>query len=290
MGLFLDLAPITPVLAFVTTRSLSAFRRFHQQRQQLTQQQASTRDGQAAAEDNVRDQLEKLLSLTPQQHHHTRGSDHHQEEAALLLTSHEEHVKEMELHLLDRLQESDEAIDPLVDLWMGEHGQEAAQAMHRMETECGGGPQGLEKEEAVLRSLIQIHQEQEEDIKNNGWVEPMSRLAVLLFVKGQYAEATEWCYRVLDKKPWHFETGQLLVALWLRRENLAMAVRVARQYTLPDLNQATNHKRRRAWVERNRSVLTDILQSSRRASEAFHHDESLFLEGEEECQDEYCWA
>lgn len=237
------------------------------------------------SDQDVRARLEQILSLTPTSHHHhhadsssskndNSNNDHHYEEP--VLTAHRERIQEMELHLLDSLQDSDEGIDTLVDLWIGERGEEASHALHQMETHCS---RGLVLEEKLLRSLIDRH--------GNEWAEPMSRLAVLLFTRGQYEEATHWCIAALQVKPWHFETGQLLVALWLRQENLVMAVRAAREFGLPELNDGKDHKRRRAWVAKNRAILQERLQKSRRATEDIHHDDFF---SDEECLGEYCWT
>lgn len=237
------------------------------------------------SDQDVRARLEQILSLTPTSHHHhhadsssskndNSNNDHHYEEP--VLTAHRERIQEMELHLLDSLQDSDEGIDTLVDLWIGERGEEASHALHQMETHCS---RGLVLEEKLLRSLIDRH--------GNEWAEPMSRLAVLLFTRGQYEEATHWCIAALQVKPWHFETGQLLVALWLRQENLGLAVRAAREFGLPELNDGKDHKRRRAWVAKNRAILQERLQKSRRATEDIHHDDFF---SDEECLGEYCWT
>lgn len=246
-------------------------------------------DGQSAQYDaNVRAKLEHLLSLTTPPHengsHHHRRQQQHEEtkEEVVLLTAHAERTKEMELHLLECLQDSDDdsIYDTLVDLWMGERGEDACRLLHQMETSCSTG---LVVEEQVLRAMTERYSVTE-------WVEPQSRLAVLLFAKGRYREATDLCHAVLSVKPWHFETAQLLVATWLRRQDFGMAVRAARQFALPPLNDRTRHKRRRQWVAKNRAVLTQVLHQSRRKSEELHHDDLLFLQDGEECQDEYCWA
>ena len=230
--------------------------------------------------DDIRQRLEHIMSLTPSS---SSSSSENKSKAPynrqdhVFLTAHREFMQEMELNMLDSLADSNEGIDTLVNLWVGEHGEEACAALHQMETQCS---KGLVLEEQLLRSLIDQYGDDE-------WAEPMSRLAVLLFTRGQYEEATHWCYKALQVKPWHFETGQLLVALWLRQENLAEAVRAARAHGLPELNPAKDNKRRRAWVAKNRAILQERLQASRRASEDIHHDEFF---GDEECLGEYCWT
>ena len=233
-------------------------------------------------DEDVRARLEQILSLTPTSHHHhphnadNDNSKNNHDEEQHVLTAHRERIQEMELHLLDSLEDSDDGIDTLVDLWIGERGEDASYALHQMELHCS---KGLVLEEKMLRSLIERHGDE--------WAEPMSRLAVLLFTRGQYEEATHWCYQALKVKPWHFETGQLLVALQLRQEDLVMAVRAAREYGLPELNDSTDHKRRRAWVAKNRAILQERLQKSRRATEDIHHDDFF---SDEECLGEYCWT
>jgi tetratricopeptide (TPR) repeat protein len=152
------------------------------------------------------------------------------------LTASAKRLKEMELTLLQHLKDSDDAIDPLVDLWMLER-EDAAQELRAMEMKCSPG---LEREIGQLHHMM--------DYYGNEWVEPMSRLALVYFTKGNYLEATELCQSVLQAKPWHFEAAQLLVALFLRQDQYGNAIKAARQLALPALNVNTNHKRRREWV------------------------------------------
>ena len=225
-------------------------------------------------DDQIRDALERLLSQTPERgggRLHDSDLDHNNMH---ILTSQAERIKEMELHLIECLKDSDEAVDTLVDLWVRER-EDASPILRQMEMTCS---EGLRVEEEVLRSLIDRYEDE--------WVEPMSRLAVLLFTRGQYEEAAAWCYSVLNAKPWHFETGQLLVAIWLRQGEFGMAVQTAREHTLPELNASTNHKRRRAWVEKNTARIQQWLQMAREVSEDAVHDD---VDGE--CPvDEFCWG
>jgi hypothetical protein len=75
-----------------------------------------------------------------------------------------------------------------------------------------------------------------------------------LFYKGRTQESHEWCQKVLQHKPWHFEALHLnlLNALIFYSANAdaneALLWRAARK-TLPPLNNRTNHRRRRAWVK-----------------------------------------
>ena len=228
-------------------------------------------------DDQIRDALEELLSQTPERsggHLHYGDSSTSSSPNIHVLTSHSERIKEMELHLIECLENSDEAVDTLVDLWVRER-EDASQILRQMETNCSDG---LRVEEQILRSLIERYQDE--------WVEPMSRLAVLLFTKGLYEEATRWCHAVLHAKPWHFETGQLLVACHLRENEYGLAIQAAREHTLPELNESTNNKRRRSWVQKNKARIQQWLQMAREASEDAVHDSV-----DDECPvDEVCWG
>lgn len=204
----------------------------------------------------------------------------------LPLTASSKRVKEMELALLEYLQDSDDTIDRLVDLWMCER-EDAAPLLRKMEEHCSPG---LHKEERELRQMIEHYGNGMDDGDGDGdcWVEPMSRLALLLFTKGNYQEASSWCWKVLEAKPWHFEVAHLLVALSLRQDQFATALRTAREYSLPSLNDKTDHKRRRAWVARAMSKAQEILNQAEMATAAYYvQDEQL-----EECpvgDEDMCW-
>ena len=191
------------------------------------------------------------------------------------LTASAKKLKELELQFLEYLKDSDDTIDPLVELWMSER-EDAALELWNMMDHCSPG---LHHEERALRAMI--------DQYGDDWVEPMSRLAVLLFTKHEVAEAEDWCWKVLRAKPWHFEMAQLLVVLLLRKGELPKAIRVAREFSLPSLNDRTNHKRRRAWVQRRMAQAQDMLQRAELATAALVHDDPF-----DECplgQEDKCW-
>jgi tetratricopeptide (TPR) repeat protein len=182
------------------------------------------------------------------------------------LTASAKCVKEMELTLLQHLIDSDDAIDPLVDLWMRER-EDAAQELRAMQMNCSPG---LEREIGQLRHMMEYY--------GNEWVEPMSRLALVYFTKGKYLEATDLCHSVLQAKPWHFEAAQLLVALHLRQDQYGNAIKAARQLALPALNVNTNHKRRREWVAKATAKAMENLRQAEVATFVAMQDENF-----EEC-------
>ena len=147
--------------------------------------------------------------------------------------------RELEIQLLESLQDSDDAIDALMNLWMVERTVESAQQLQSMQETCSSG---LVEEERQLRAMIQ-----EYDIH---WVEPLCRLALVLYYKGEIEEAICWNWIAFCVKPWHFEVAHLMTLLQLREGNFAEAITFRRKYGLPSLNERTNHQQRRRWVQR----------------------------------------
>lgn len=102
-----------------------------------------------------------------------------------------------------------------MELWLGERA-DAAEKLKIMDQFCC---LGLLEEAPQLRDMIGRY--------GTDWVEPMNRLALLLFTKGtvpRLTEATDLCHSVLRVKPWHFETAQLLVILLLQQGHFRQAV------------------------------------------------------------------
>mmetsp|Transcript_43080 Transcript_43080/g.104267 ORF Transcript_43080/g.104267 Transcript_43080/m.104267 type:complete len:290 (+) Transcript_43080:37-906(+) len=198
-------------------------------------------------------------------------SFHHLEEDPL--TTGSKRRKEVELQLLEHLKESDSPIDPLIDLWSSER-QDAAAIFESMEQVCSPG---LKEEEMTLRQMI--------DESEMEWAEPMVRLSLLFFVKGQYEESLHWCQKALDLKPWHFEGGRLLVVLHLRMGEFGQALQVARRHLLPALNDRTSNKRRIGWVNEvmNKAMLilkeAEMAASTKRQDEYLDADECPIIEG-----------
>jgi tetratricopeptide (TPR) repeat protein len=193
------------------------------------------------------------------------------------LTAGSKRSKELELKLLESLEQSDESIDPLIDLWTSER-QDAAPILRAMEEYCSPG---LQIEEAELRNMI--------DCYGMEWAEPMARLALVLFTKRQYDEAAFWCRQALEIKPWHFEVGRILVVVYLRQERFAQALKTARKHILPSLNVRTQNKRRKSWVEQATMKARQILTEIEVAAAARTQDDQL-----EECPvvdgGELCWG
>jgi hypothetical protein len=208
--------------------------------------------------------------------------DHHLHHNTIKpLTAASKRHKELEICFLEELVDSDDVVDPLVDLWVAERA-DGAEELRCMERTCSPG---LRKEEQQLRQMISRY--------GTDWVEPMSRLAVILFTKGSYAhleEAKDLCLIVLDVKPWHFEAAHLLVVILLRQGGFQQAVRITRKHCLPPLNDRTGHKRRRRWVDRYLVLSRQLFQRAQTATIiALQDDPVEDLCTLSEAEEDFCW-
>jgi len=167
-----------------------------------------------------------------------------------------ERLRTTELQLLQALDKSDDALQPLVELWIKEKaGEGASKVLHQMMMNdvCPD----IRQEEKALRKLVQDCDQEQERLNRlpfysphhhhpaSVWVEPHARLAVLLFSKQEYDEAMALCDYVLFIKPWHFEIANLFRVALLRVGNKPMAIRVTRDLCLPPLHHM---KRRTKWI------------------------------------------
>jgi hypothetical protein len=139
--------------------------------------------------------------------------------------------RQIEIELLRELENSDEALDQLMDLWIHACPCEAESIDALLLMECQTTPET----ENTLKRIIS---------KCPDWPEPISRLALLKFVKGDYDECQECVHLVLRLKPWHFEMRQMQVLLDLARHNRKTAIADAR-LGLPPMSQP---KKRSYWI------------------------------------------
>jgi hypothetical protein len=138
-----------------------------------------------------------------------------------LLTTAGRRHREVEMDLIRLLYKDDadnSAVNELMHLWMYEtHDVVAAKQLQDMEEHCSPG---LVQEMQLLQNMIQQYPT---------WAEPKSRLAALLYFKGQTMESYHKCLETLALKPWHFECMHLLVLLSLRMQDFGLALYWARQ-------------------------------------------------------------
>jgi len=172
-----------------------------------------------------------------------------------LLTNAGRRLRELEMELLESLTDSDAGIEELIHLWTTERDEEASTHLLAMQSAASECSAGLVQEEAALRQMSERYP---------AWAEPYSRLATLLYYKGEAREAIEMAEKAVDLKPWHFEALHIAVLLSQQiQENddddsvaaaaatptfihQKRAQRLARK-ALPDLK---DRQGRKVWVER----------------------------------------
>lgn len=226
--------------------------------------------------ETARQEFEKLMiSSSKEQQEATSATQQRKHSDKTLLTASSKRLKELELKLLKQLEDSDDVVDLLVELWTAER---ADAAKDLQEMELGHCSPGLVQEESQLRSMIERY--------GSEWIEPMSRLAVLLFTKGRLMEAMDLTRSVLQAKPWHFEAGQLLVVMLLRVGDYASAIQAARVYTLPNLKESTQNRRRKRWVGKKVQQAQEMLRDALEATTIAVHPD---VTSECPVDEPYCW-
>ncbi|GAX20950.1 hypothetical protein FisN_1Lh389 [Fistulifera solaris] len=176
------------------------------------------------------------------------------EDMPVMLSSVSRRRRELEIQLLESLNDSDDAVEELMHLWIAERGDGYATTIMEMEKECSVG---LLQEELVLRNMIQ---------EQPCWAEPVIRLATLLFYKGRTEESYELAMHALCLKPWHIEVPQLLVMLALREQNMAKAICWARR-GIPALSRT--NRRRKEWVALSLEQAREQFNNAERQQEEY---------------------
>lgn len=147
-----------------------------------------------------------------------------------------------EIQLLSDLIHGDESLDGLWSLWFSERGPHAANELRSIEELIAQGPRSWGEAEERLRDLIDEH--------GPHFVEPVNRLATLLFLQGRLEESKILCESVLVVKPWHFGalSGIVIVCAGLGDTSAARQWAARR---LPPIQPTGSNKRRAQWVERS---------------------------------------
>ena len=146
-----------------------------------------------------------------------------------------------EIQLLSRLLDDDEGQDDLWSLWFSERGPHAARELRDIEELTAEGPRSWDEAEERLQDLIDEH--------GPYFVEPVNRLATLMFLQGRLEESRSLCETVLAIKPWHFGacSGLVMVCAGLGDPSSARQWAARR---LPPIQPTGSNKRRHQWVER----------------------------------------
>ena len=146
----------------------------------------------------------------------------------------------VEIQLLQKLGESDEPLDDLWAIWGSERGPPPAKELRKAE-EMTMDPHQWAEAEKILRDLI--------DENGMHWVEPVNRLATLLFLQGRLEESKHLCEVTLEEKPWHVGalSGIVMVCAGL---NDVTSARYWAARRLPPIQETGSNRRRTEWAER----------------------------------------
>mmetsp|Transcript_22439 Transcript_22439/g.34059 ORF Transcript_22439/g.34059 Transcript_22439/m.34059 type:complete len:187 (-) Transcript_22439:447-1007(-) len=113
--------------------------------------------------------------------------------SAPLLSSMGREIRKAEISLIKELEDCDEAMTELWNLWYSERGPEATRELKSIEKMMDDRSQWGEVERR-LKALMKEH--------SVHWVEPMNRLAILCYLEGRFEESKELYRGVLEQKPW----------------------------------------------------------------------------------------
>lgn len=160
------------------------------------------------------------------------------------LTSIDRERKRAEMDLLLKLNDSDEALSDLWNLWFYERGRSAGARLLAAE-ELAAQPDRHLQAEIELKELMNEY--------GLHWVEPVHRLATLYYQQGRLLQAEQLFRTVLAVKPWHVGALSGVVVSYAERHAVHEARRAA-ALRLPRLAVAaaagSSNRRRQQWVAR----------------------------------------
>eukprot|EP00977_Amphora_coffeiformis_P028504 scaffold35500_cov168-Amphora_coffeaeformis.AAC.2 len=165
------------------------------------------------------------------------------------LTSAERDRRLAEIEMLQALKDSDEPLQDLWELWFSERGKTAKERLEQVDQFMAGGQ--IVVAEKMLRQMIQEY--------GVYWVEPINRLATLLYLSGRLEESYKLCLVVLHLRPYHFGalSGIVAVSIGLgKREDARkwaekrLPSRVASTSFPPFAQDGPTNPRRKEWVQR----------------------------------------
>ena len=165
------------------------------------------------------------------------------------LTSAERDRRLVEIELLQALNDGDGPLQDLWDLWFSERGKTAKERLEQVDQFMAGGQ--VMVAEKMLRQMIQEY--------GVYWVEPINRLATLLYLSGRLEESYQLCLVVLHLRPYHFGalSGIVAVSIGLGKRDDArkwaekrLPSRVASTSFPPFAEDGPTNPRRKEWVQR----------------------------------------
>lgn len=186
------------------------------------------------------------------------------------LTTIERERREVELQLLAKLEEGDDAVDDLWTLWFGERGSVAASKLVQADELSKRGPEYWKQAEVILKALIAEH--------GVYWAEPVNRLATLYYQLGRLDEAETLCHVVLAVKPWHFGTLSNIVMIYAAKQESDNA-RLWAASRLPTFAPTGANRRRVAWTDKAvQSAKQSLENAEKRVQDLFGEADDYTVE------------
>lgn len=177
------------------------------------------------------------------------------------LTSIDRERREAEIQMLRQLEYGDESLADLWTLWFQERGSAAGARLLLAEELTAQGPNKWDEAEDVLRGLV--------DEYGVYWVEPVNRLATLLYMQGRMLESETLCKMVLAIKPWHFGALSGIVMIYAG-EHDAQSARQWASRRLPTFAPSGPNRRRAGWVQKAvRDAMESLLSAEKRVVDSF---------------------
>lgn len=160
----------------------------------------------------------------------------------LPLTAMEMERRLAEIQLLTQLQDSNEVVEDLWNLWYQEQGPAGVAWMRQVEAHLTAPQQWPQAERATIQMIQQY---------GTTWAEPINRLATLYFMQGRLTESEQLCHVVLTIKPWHFGALSGLVTVYasLHQVDKARQWAYRRLPSLQPPNYGSSNQRRQLWVQ-----------------------------------------
>jgi hypothetical protein len=186
------------------------------------------------------------------------------------LTTIERERRSAEILLLAHLNDGDEALSDIWNLWFSERGPKAAALLRKADNLVGEGPQGWKEAEEILRDLIEEH--------GVHFSEPVKCLALLCYLQGRMEEALSLNQMVLAVKPWHFGALSHIVMIYAALGDSVSAGRWA-AFRLPTFPPLGSNRRRTRWVERAVVDATIVLhEGEKNLAETFGESDKSWFE------------
>lgn len=186
------------------------------------------------------------------------------------LTTIERERRLAEIQLLAHLNDGDEPVNDILELWFAERGPRAAGLLRRADDLINEGHEEWGEAESILRSLIEEY--------GVYFAEPINRLATLYYLQGRLEESLTLNKMVLGVKPWHFGALSHIVMVYAALGDSNSARQWA-AFRLPMFSHGGSNRRRTRWVERVVVEATGLLHTGEKnLSKVFGDSDKSWIE------------